>query len=88
MPTFRTPTIVEDWTPQGSFINRRFWARNPYPARGVSVLKKDGAYKQVRDYDPDEAAAADAFYLGGVVYEVTDQEAADLSAAGYGEFIE
>ncbi len=88
MPVFRTPTIRESWVPQDSIENVRFWSRVPQPARGVTVLKKDGVYRQVRDPDHDEVAASDVYYRGGISYQVSDEEAAELTAAGYGEFLE
>jgi hypothetical protein len=35
----------------------------------------------------DDVIAASAVYLGGRTYEVTAQEAAELTAAGYGAYI-
>ena len=50
---------------------------------GVSLLKENGFYVQVREPDPERLAAAELFYLGGHDYDVDDVEAAALIAAGY-----
>lgn len=51
--------------------------------RGVSVLKIDGEYIEVREPSQDEIALATEVYLGGHEYIVTDAEGAALTAAGY-----
>ena len=51
--------------------------------RGISVLKIDGEYYEVRTPSQDEIALASIFYQGGMVHSVSDEEAADLIAAGY-----
>ena len=54
---------------------------------GVSLLKKDGLYRQVEGPTSEEATAADAYYIGGHIYTVTQGEADDLTDAGYGEWV-
>jgi hypothetical protein len=51
--------------------------------RGVSVLKIDGQYVEIREPSQDEEALATEFYLGGHEYPVSDEVAAELIAAGY-----
>lgn len=51
--------------------------------RGVSVLKIDGQYVEIREPSQDEEALATEFYLGGHEYPVSDAVAAELIAAGY-----
>jgi hypothetical protein len=51
--------------------------------RGISVLKIDGTYYQIRTPSQDEIKLAQIFYQGGHIYTVSDSEAADLTAAGY-----
>jgi hypothetical protein len=51
--------------------------------RGISVLKIDGQYVEVRDPSQDEEALATEFYLGGHEYIVSDEVGAALEAAGY-----
>jgi len=53
----------------------------------VSLLKKDGLYRQVEGPTSEEATAADAYYIGGHIYTVTQGEADDLTDAGYGEWV-
>lgn len=55
--------------------------------RGVSLLRASGIYTQVEDPAAEAVEAAEAAYLGGHVYEVTDEEAASLTAAGYGDWL-
>lgn len=52
--------------------------------RGVSVLKINGKYVEYRFPSADILANTDKYYLGGSEYIVSDQEAAELTAAGYG----
>lgn len=56
--------------------------------RGVSVRKVGGAYVEAREPYLDDLLAADVVYLGGHFYEVSDAEAAALTAAGYGDQLE
>lgn len=51
--------------------------------RGISVLKIDGQYVEIREPSQDEEALATEFYLGGHEYPVSDEVAAELIAAGY-----
>jgi hypothetical protein len=51
--------------------------------RGVSVLKIDGQYVEIREPSQDEEALATEFYLGGHEYPVSDEIAAELIAAGF-----
>ena len=80
--TFRPPTVsrrvdTEDF----------LWSRVSYQ-EGQTVLKMtDGSYRTVAVVDPDLAGVATT-YLGGHVHTVADTEAAALTAAGYGEYLE
>ena len=74
---FHTPSIIE-----------RTNSRHPLLARtktrvGISVLKENGFYRQVRFPSDEEIAAADITYLGGYDHTVSDAEANSLRAAGY-----
>lgn len=53
--------------------------------RGVSLLKEGGFYRQVIEPADEDIAAAEAAYIGGHEYLVSDAVAAELVAAGYGE---
>lgn len=74
---FTTPTVEEGPLAESALFRRYRLTR------GVSVLKKDGLYTEVRYPSSEETTDADIFYLGGGTYEVSASEAADLQAAGY-----
>lgn len=77
IPTFTPPTIDEGPAGGGPLFGR-------YKiARGITVLKTAGVYTQVRYPSLPQMQAADAVYLGGHTYEVSDAEATALAAAGY-----
>jgi hypothetical protein len=75
---FTTPTILEN--PGGTY--HPLFSRIEIPV-GISVIKLDGEYFEVRYPSSEEVAEADIFYLGGVKHEVSAEEKADLEAAGY-----
>lgn len=74
---FTTPTISEGPLGEGRLFSRFRLVR------GITVLKNDGEYTEVRYPSSEEVAAADVAYMGGYSYEVSAQEKADLEAAGY-----
>lgn len=74
---FTTPTVSEGPLGQGRLFSRFRLVR------GITVLKTDGEYVEVRYPSSEEVAAADIAYIGGYSYEVSAGEAADLTAAGY-----
>ena len=76
---FRTPTVLEG--PIGSERLFQFYQQ----ARGVTVLKYEGEYFQMRYPSEDDFVEAEAVYVGGHEYVVSDEEAADLTDAGYGD---
>lgn len=80
MPTYRftTPTILEEM--EGSY--HPLFSRIKIP-KGITVLKINGEYIEVRYPSHEEVQAADIAYIGGYKYEVTAEEKADLEAAGY-----
>lgn len=51
--------------------------------RGVSVLKIDGQYVEIRTPSQDDEALATEVYIGGHEYLVSDEVAAELTAAGF-----
>ena len=55
----------------------------PSGPRGRSVLKNNGVYTTLDGPTVDQVNSADIAYLGGHIYEITDAEAAALTAAGY-----
>lgn len=81
MYEFRTPTVKEG--PTGFSRLDQFYTYD----KGVSVLKINGVYIEKRYPISNELAEADVAYVGGHVYTVTDDEAADLTAAGYADYL-
>jgi hypothetical protein len=74
---FTTPTISEGPAGEGPLFSRYRLTR------GVSVIKIEGEYYEVRNPSTEEIAEAEAFYLGGITYDVNEAEKAGLEAAGY-----
>jgi hypothetical protein len=74
---FTTPTVSEGPAGEGRLFSRYRLVR------GVTVLKIDGEYYEMRFPSAEEVADADVAYIGGYSYEVSAQEKADLEAAGY-----
>jgi hypothetical protein len=71
----------------GEWVTARLTARIPYPTGGT-VIKKAGFY--TIDWGAptqDVINAADVVYLGGHEYLISSDEAAALTAAGYGSNI-
>lgn len=54
---------------------------------GVSVVKYGSEYEMVYTPSIDTWDTADEVYLGGRVYEISDEEAALLTAAGFGQYL-
>jgi hypothetical protein len=75
---FTTPTILEEMESDGHPL----FSRIKIP-KGITVLKIDGDYFEVRYPSAEEVADADIAYIGGYSYEVTAGEKADLESAGY-----
>ena len=87
MATFITPTddFVRYGNPLEGGIQARFWRFYEPEARGRNVyLLDDGTYTEVDIRDEGQIVK---IYHGGHVHTITDQEAADLTAAGYGAYI-
>lgn len=63
------------------------WHESTHPYQGGAITRvHDGDTTTVTG--PDEGlATAQVVYYGGHVYEITDEEAAELTDAGYGENI-
>ena len=54
---------------------------------GITVINEGGAYRQVLYPAQSELEAADGYYLGGHLYEITAAEKTALEASGYGAYI-
>lgn len=63
-----------------------FRRASPLPV-GQTVLKENGVYSTVQNPDANRVAAAQAYYLGGHVYEVNSTIVAELTAAGYAAYL-
>ena len=74
---FTTPTVSEGPAGEGALFGRYRLVR------GVTVLKIDGEYYEVRFPSSEEVEAAEEAYMGGYSYEVSPGEKAALEAAGY-----
>lgn len=74
---FTTPTISEGPAGEGRLFSRYRLTR------GVSVLKVEGEYYELRSPSSEEIAEAEVAYIGGYSYEVSEGEKASLEAAGY-----
>jgi len=75
---FTTPTILEELESDGHPLFSRI--KVPH---GITVLKIDGEYYEVRYPSSEEVQDADVAYIGGYSYEVDAAEKTDLEAAGY-----
>lgn len=64
----------------------RFWRRK-LDTVNLTLVLKDGRYSTVEEPTNEELDAADRFWLGGYDHLLSDTEALDLIAAGYGEFL-
>jgi hypothetical protein len=62
----------------------RFLMRHYQPtARGQFVLKRDGVWETLSAATQEELDAAEVYFLGGHDYEVSEEIATELTAAGY-----
>jgi hypothetical protein len=74
---FTTPTVSEGPAGEGVLFSRYRLVR------GVTVLKIQGEYYEVRFPSSEEVQEAEVAYIGGYSYEVDEAEKASLEAAGY-----
>lgn len=72
------PPYIEEGVDTGSRLFNRVRFR-----KGLSVLKIDGEYYEMRYPSQDDLAMASVYYMGGHIHTVSDADAADLIAAGY-----
>lgn len=54
---------------------------------GFTVVKVDGEYQDLLYPDEDFLATCDVVYMGAHEYEVSDETAAELIAAGYEDYL-
>jgi hypothetical protein len=74
---FTTPTVSEGPAGEGRLFEQFRLVR------GITVLKIDGEYFEIRFPSSEEVDAAEQAYIGGYSYEVNEAEKASLEAAGY-----
>ena len=74
---FTTPTVSEGPAGEGRLFERFRLVR------GITVLKIDGVYYELRYPSSEEVEAAEEAYIGGYSYEVSAGQKASLEAAGY-----
>ena len=55
--------------------------------RGQSLLVTGTTVVMTQTPSQDDLAAASYYFLGGHEYEISDEQAAVLSAAGYGDYV-
>lgn len=89
MPTFNPPVRYQSLvTPGTRGVARLLFRHYRGIPVGITVIRRqNGTYYQKQYPTHEELQAAAAYYLGGSVYQITEQEAADLIAAGYGSGI-
>lgn len=79
MATFRGPSYVERADNELWFIKH---------LKGVTVMKsQSGVWSQTVSPIDSEVQDAARVYRGGYTYEIDAAEVAELTAAGYGEYI-
>jgi len=87
MPTFRPPTdnLVRYADPNGVGLGHSLFRHYAADPRGRNVYKlTDGTFSEIDQRNPSDFTI---LYHGGHDNIVTDAEAADLTAAGYGEYL-
>lgn len=77
MPTFTPPYVTVKAPDAPEPFNRLGMPKT------VSVIKNGSSYRQVNWPTDEDVATADAAYLGGRTYGISEAEAAALTAAGY-----
>jgi hypothetical protein len=82
MYRFTTPTVEETPAGGGPLFSRMTLHQ------GISVLRTQGVYSSYRYPSQGEVLAAEEVYLGGHIYEVDNDAATRLTAAGYGDYLE
>lgn len=79
---FRPPTVLE-----GPIGHQRLFQFYKQP-RGITVVYDAGEFSEVRYPSEDLLNAVDSYWIGGNEYEVSDEMAALMTAAGYEDNLE
>lgn len=85
--TFSPPSFAtgEVFAPGMDEASRRLFGHFAPHRRGYTVRKVGDTYVQTTEAYSEDLTSADVLYMGGHTYVVSDDEAADLIAAGYGD---
>jgi hypothetical protein len=78
---FTTPTVEEG--PAGGHRLFHFYTLD----RGVTVIRVGSDFETVRYPTQDLLQEVDEYWLGGTENIIDDETAADLDAAGFGEYL-
>ncbi len=78
---FETPTVQEG--PAGGHRLFEFYTLD----RGVTVVRTGTNYQMVRFPSQDLLEQVDEYWSGGSTHEVSDEAAAGLTTAGYGDYL-
>lgn len=81
MPTLTTPTADQPLETEHRLFGR--YKLN----RGISLLVAGSTVIEAQYPNQEDLDLYDFVYLGGRSYEISDDEAATLTAAGYGGYI-
>lgn len=81
MPTLTTPTVDEPLETEHPLFGRYKLTR------GVSLLVSGSTVVSAQYPNQEDLDLYDHVYLGGRSYDITSEEAAVLTAAGYGSYI-
>lgn len=90
MPTFTPPTVnATPLAPPGTGgVAARLFRHYRALKKGVTVIQRQDGIFYLKEYPTqEELDAALLYYLGGHVYTISQAEADDLTAAGYGSLI-
>jgi hypothetical protein len=79
MPRFNGPTVDVPFPLEGSLV-----ALLPH---GLAVLRIDGTWSTFLAPSAAQVAAADRLYEGGRNHTITEDQAAELTGAGFGAYI-
>ena len=80
---FFTPPTEDEGPAGGNVLFYRYKI-----ARGITVLKSNGIYSEIRYPSQDELLEADTYYLGGHRHEISSAEYSALTTAGYSDYLE
>jgi hypothetical protein len=83
MTKYYLTTPTEEYGPAGGgrlFIRYRL-------TRGISLMRNNGVWSEIRFPTEDIIKAADKFYVGGSVYEISQPTYQSLIDQGYGQYV-